>query len=88
MYKKDHLLEYKKLIESLSTKLKPNGKIVVGYLYDIENENDYREIYKKEKRDSIFNEDNYSYYYFRKMNDLHRDYETSNHDACLVYTKK
>lgn len=88
MYKKNHLQEFKKLIGELSKKLNKNGNIVVGYLYDIENENDARDIYKKQIRDCMFNEPEYSYNYFRKMNDLHCDRKTDNHDVCLVYTKK
>lgn len=88
MYKENHLQKFKELIGELSKKLNINGNIVVGYLYDIENENDVRDIYKQQIRDCIFTEPEYSYYYFRKMHDLHCNRETDNHDACLVYTKK
>jgi len=88
MYPNNTLLEFKQLIENLSKRLNSNGQIMVGYLYDIENENDDRIIYKQEFRDSIFRESEYSYSYFRKMHDLHCGLESGNHDACLIYTKK
>lgn len=88
MYKKNHLFKFKKLIESLSQKLNQNGKIIVGYLYDIENESDYRKIYNSEQRNSIFYEEEYGYILCRKVNDIHTGRESYNHDACLVYTKK
>lgn len=88
MYKNNHLQKYKKIIELLATKLNKDGNIIVGYLYDIENEEDYRSIYKKEIRDSIFYEPEYSYHFFKKMRDLHCERDSKNHDACLIYTKK
>lgn len=88
MYKNNHIEEFKKLIEILSTKLNKDGNIVVGYLYDIENEEDYRDIYKKDIRDEIFFETEYSYNYFKKMRDFHCGRDSKNHDACLIYTKK
>lgn len=88
MYPNNPLQEYKGLIESLSQRLSKNGEIVAGYLYDIENEDDYREIYKHSLRDSVFQEPEYSYHYVRKMRDLHRNEYSKNHDAVLIYTKK
>lgn len=88
MYKENHLEEFKSLIELLSQRVNNGGNIVVGYLYDIENENDARDIYSRKIRDSIFYEPEYRYFYFQKMHDLHCDRKTNNHDACLVYTKK
>jgi len=88
MYKENHIQEYKKLIELLSKKLNKDGNIVAGYLYDVENEEDYRDIYNKSIRDSIFYEPTYKYCFFKKMRDLHCARDTENHDACLIYTKK
>lgn len=88
MYKNNPLKEFKKLIEYLSKQLNKDGNIIVGYLYDIENEEDYREIYNKNIREYIFYEAEYNYNYFRKMRDLHCACESPNHDACLIYTKK
>lgn len=88
MYPNNTLLEFEQLIDNLSQRLNQNGQIMVGYLYDIENENDFRNIYKKSLRDYVFKEDKYTYYYVKKMHDLHCNTESNNHDACLIYTKK
>ena len=88
MYESNQLEEFKKLIETLSQRLNDNGNIVVGYLYDLENEEDYRDIYKSKIRDLIFAPPEYHYHYFTKMRDLHCDRTTNNHDAILIYTKK
>ncbi len=87
MYSVNTLPEFQQLINILSQRLTKNGQIVAGYFYDIENENDSRDIYKKALRDKVFKEDNYSYLYFKKISDLICNLETTNHDACLVYTK-
>lgn len=88
MYPENPLQGYQELIENLSLRLNKEGKIVAGYLYDIENEEDDREIYKQALRDKIFKEPEYSYQYVRKMRDLHKNEHSMNHDAVLVYTKK
>ena len=79
---------FKWLVERLAQKLNNNGQIVVGYLYDIENEHDYREIYKSSIRDDVFIEPEFSYHYVRRMHDLHCNQESNEHDACLIYTKR
>ena len=48
MYKENHLQKFKELIGELSKNLNINGNIVVGYLYDIENEDDAGDIYKQQ----------------------------------------
>lgn len=88
MYPNNPLQGFKQLIENLSQKLNEDGQIIVGYLYDIENEDDCREIYKQALRDAVFKEPEYSYEYTRKMHDLHCNRKSKNHDACLIYTKK
>lgn len=88
MYPDNPLQGYQELIDNLSLRLNKEGKIVAGYLYDIENEEDDREIYKQALRDKIFKEPEYSYQYVRKMRDLHKNEHSKNHDAVLVYTKK
>ncbi len=79
---------YRYLIEYLSTMLTDDGKIMAGYLYDIENENDHRDIYKACLRDAIFTGDNYSYIYVKRMCDLGSHQDSKNHDACLIYQKR
>lgn len=88
MYPDYPLQGFKQLIEDLSFLLNNDGKIVVGYLYDIENEKDAREIYKSVLRNAIFNENQYTYHYFRRMHDLHCNQKSESHDATLIYTKK
>lgn len=88
MYPDNPLQGFKGLIEKLSTKLSKNGQIVVGYLYDIEDEEGCLDIYKSALRDAVFTEPEYSYNYFKRIHDLHCDQETESHDACLIYTKK
>ena len=73
---------------NLAKILNNNGQIIVGYLYDIENNDDYREVYKQELRNIIFNEPEYSYHYVKRMEDLHLNQTSTNHDACLIYTDK
>ena len=88
MYPNNPLQGFKELIEKLAQKLNTNGHIVAGYLYDIEDEEDVRDVYKKAARDSVFKEPEYSYNYFERMHDLHCNQESESHDASLVYTKK
>ncbi len=88
MYPDCPVHSFKALIDSLAKNLNDNGTIVAGYLYDIENENDDRDIYKAAIRDSIFLGDNYSYKYVTRIKDLHRERSSNNHDAILVYSKK
>lgn len=88
MYPDNPIHGFKQLIIDLSKRLSKNGQIVVGYLYDIENENDCREIYKQALRNLVFKGPEYTYHYVRKMHDLHCNRESKNHDACLIYTKK
>lgn len=87
MYPDYPVFGYKKMIEDLSSKINDGGNIVVGYLYDIENEEDGRDIYQSSIRDTVFNEKEYSYEYVKRMRDLHRARPSNNHDAALIYTK-
>lgn len=89
MFKEKPLEEFKKIIQSLSLKLNQNGNIIVGYLYNIEAEEEhYKDIYIEKIRNLYFNGPEYSYNYIRKMKDLHRNCDSEGHDACLIYTKK
>ena len=87
LFPENTLENWQKLIENLATKLNKDGYIMGGYLYDIENENDYRQIYHKEKRDKVFNLPKYSYEYVTRTTDLARMSKSQSHDATLVYTK-
>ena len=87
MFPDNRLSGYKKLIERLADKLKSGGQIMAGYLYDIENEEDGRQVYNSRLRDSVFTGPEYSYNYITKIQDL-AGYKSENHDACLIYTKK
>lgn len=82
------LEHFRMLVERIATKLNDGGNIVVGYLYDIENEIDVRLVYKAKYRDPVFKEPDYTYHYFDRMNGLAHRNETKCHDATLVYTKK
>ena len=88
MFKQEPVQNWKKLVEYLSKQLNSDGHIVAGYFYDIENENDYREIYHQKVRDKVFLGDSYDYHYFTKMNDLCCGKTSNHHDGILVYTKK
>ena len=88
MYPDNPNLGFKELTKDLSKKLNKDGNIVIGYLYDIENEEDHREVYIKKNRDKYFKGSKYSYNYIQKFHDLHTGRETKNHDAILIYTKK
>lgn len=83
MYPDNPIQGFKRLIIDLSKRLNKNGQIIVGYLYDIENEDDCRKM-----RYLVFQEPEYTYHYVRKMYDLHCNRESENHDACLIYTKR
>lgn len=88
MYPDCPIYNFKQLIEDLSTKLSKEGQIVIGYLYDIENEEDGRDIYKAALRNAVFKGDEYSYNYLTRMRDLQRGRGSKNHDAILIYTNK
>lgn len=88
MYSDNPIQEFKQLIINLSKRLNKNGQIMAGYLYDIENEEDYREIYQQSSRNLVFQGPEYTYQYIKKLHDLHCNQESENHDACLIYTKK
>ncbi|MCH5167584.1 MAG: DUF3419 family protein [Erysipelotrichales bacterium] len=82
-------LEYfKEVVKKIATRLKDDGVIVVGYLYDIENELDARLIYKAKYRDQVFIPPEYSYHTFERMNGLAHNNKSNYHDATLIYTKK
>lgn len=87
MYPDNSIRGYKSLINEWSKKLNKNGQIVVGYLYDIEDEESCSDIYKSSLRDPVFKGKRYSYNYVTRMTDFHRDRGSNNHDAILVYTK-
>lgn len=88
MYPNNPIQEYKHLIINLSKKLNENGQIMAGYLYDIEGEEDSREIYKQSLRDKEFKKPDFTYQYIKRIHDLHCNQESNNHDACLIYTKR
>ncbi|MDE6292076.1 MAG: hypothetical protein K2L98_00180, partial [Bacilli bacterium] len=87
MYPDDPIRGYKNLINEWAKKLNKRGQIVVGYLYDIEDEEMCHDIYKSSLRDPVFKGKRYSYNYVTRMSDLHRDRGSNNHDAVLIYTK-
>lgn len=79
---------FKCLIEDLATILSEEGKIMAGYLYDIENEEDGRDVYKSALREATFTGLNYNYQLVKRIHDMHYGDVSNNHDACLVYSKK
>lgn len=88
MFPDNPLEGFKQLIIDLSTRLNQNGQIAAGYLYDIENEDDVREIYRQSLRNHVFQGEEFSYQYFTRIHDLHCNQESNNHDASLIYTKR
>lgn len=88
LYPDETLHKFKFLIEDLSTILSEDGQIMAGYLYDIENEEDGRDIYKSALRDATFTGLNYSYQLVKRIHDMHYGDVSDSHDACLVYSKK
>lgn len=87
LYPDETLYKYRELIEDLATLLNDEGHIMAGYLYDIENEDDHRDVYKGLLRDAEFKGDNYSYLLVKRIHDMHFGDNSNNHDGCLVYSK-
>lgn len=107
MYKKDNKLtayqnninklrKYKLTTESLAKKLTEEGQMVVGYLYEpnrctlIDTSSI---VFDNEARNSVFNDNTYSYYHFQSVNrtNLITKYGFSldlEEDACLIYQKQ
>lgn len=92
IYDKDELVNFKRIIKSLSNELNPNGKIMLSYLYEtkkdsIWNEN-YANIYDIKKVMETFEEENLELLNFPAITDLKWQYQADIKDAALVYTKK
>lgn len=81
------LEEFKNIILELSNYLNPNGKIIAGYIYEIETQNEIP-INNKKYRDKVFFEEEFSYHYFKKIYDIKWNNPLKEHDGCLIYTKK
>ncbi len=78
----EKLYAYKEMIDSYSTHLNKEGKII-SYIYDPFNNQGCDEfpIFDQSLREKVFSGDEYSYIYFPS-------YFTNTKDGCLVYTKK
>jgi hypothetical protein len=92
IYDKDELIKFRRLILNLSNDLNPNGKLMLSYLYDTEedtpwNEN-YAAIYNLKKVREVFIEENLELINFNAITDLKWQSQTDRKDAALIYTKK
>ena len=80
------------LTKELINKLNNNGNLIVGYLYNSDIEYSDVSIYNKQKRESIFQNTEFNYYYFKGIAQLkHLVYYNKlikKQDYSLVYTKK
>lgn len=87
------LLKYKTFLERLRTKLKPDGEIVAGYIYAIDQKMESIAIFNPEVRENLFPEEKFIYYYFGSIQDLcdsvdfGKEYHTKQ-DACFIYPSK
>lgn len=92
IYDKDELVNFKRIIMSLSSELNPNGKILISYLYETKKESIWKEtyanIYDIKKVMEIFEEENLELINFPAITDLKWQYQADIKDAALVYTKK
>lgn len=88
MYDSNPLENYYKLITQIIPFLKPNGNLIVGYLYQLENEYSLFQFYKKELRDLYFDTPQYQYYSFDGIYDIKYNPKKKYNDAVLVYHKK
>lgn len=92
IYDKDELVNFKRIIMSLSSELNPNGKILISYLYETKKESIWKEtyanIYDIKKVMEIFEEEKLELINFPAITDLKWQYQADIKDAALVYTKK
>lgn len=88
-----NLLKYKAILERLKTKLNPQGKIMAGYIYAIEQEVEKEVTLNPVVRENVFPEEKYNYYYFGSIEDIldstdfGKDYHNKK-DGCFVYPSK
>jgi Protein of unknown function (DUF3419). len=84
IFKENYLDKYKKFIEEeLSNLLKPNGQIVLAYIYDYQKNNNGRsEIDIEEIRKKLFNDKRYQIYIFDSAIDKNKK------DAIIAYRKE
>lgn len=86
------LTKYKKLMFDLSTRLKENGIMIIGYLYTLNEENKNVAIFNSDIREMIFPKDEFHYLLFQAVEEL-EDKDLygvgiPGDDAGLVYVKK
>lgn len=91
------LEKYKSLVESLSKNiLKKDGNIVAGYIYNPDYSWNNPAIFNNDIRNIVFNDKNFTYKYFRSVNDEYfkslksatpDEISYEEKDACLVYKK-
>lgn len=78
----ESIVKYKDLVLNLSKKLKDDGKMYCGYMYEFQSKWN-TPVSDKRILDNIFSEPNFSYEYFKAF-----DPESVNSkDACLIYRK-
>jgi len=86
------LKKFKELIIELSQHLNSNGKIIAGYIYNINDDIKNISVYNKEKRNKIFNEDDFYYHNIKSIKMLIQNCNYKKNkpteDACMIYCKK
>lgn len=84
--------KFYQLIKELCNYLKDNGKLIAGYIYNYEIENNDNSIFNKDIRDEIFCDKEFNYHIFKGVNTykkkLYFNGLFGNEDACMVYSKK
>ena len=82
------LENYRKLMDQLIPFLKPNGSLIIGYIYQLETECINYECFQKRIRDMYFPPSEYEYYSFDGLEDIKYKPQKKDNDAILVYHKR
>ena len=88
MWQDNPLENYRHLMDQLIPCLKPNGSLIIGYIYQLESECPIYECYKKSIRDICFPQSEYEYYCFDGIQDIKYNPQKKDNDAILVYHKR
>lgn len=88
MWSTQPLEHYRKLMDQLIPFLKPNGSLIIGYIYQLQTECINSECYQKSIRDMYFPPSEYEYYCFDGMYDIKYKPQKRDNDAILVYHKR
>lgn len=88
IWNQNPLENYRNLIDKLVPFLKPNGNMIVGYLYQADTECSNYECYQSKLRNQYFPLTEYKYYYFNGVYDIKHQPQKKDNDAILVYHKR